>query len=55
LTNAPKAGTRITVIRRTGNTWYDRGTSTASAGKTLAKNTSAISRFILQKTTIMPE
>jgi hypothetical protein len=55
LTNAPKAGTRITVIRRTGNTWYDRGTSTASAGKTLAKNISAISRFILQKTTIMPE
>lgn len=55
LTSAPKAGTRITVIRRTGNTWYDRGTSTASAGKTLAKNSSAISRFILQKTTIMPE
>ena len=55
LTSTCPAGTRITVIRRTGNTWYDRGTTTASSGKTLAKNATAISKFILQKTTIMPE
>lgn len=55
LTNSCAAGTRITVIRRSGNTWYERGTTSASAGKTLAKNDTAISKFILQKTTIMPE
>jgi hypothetical protein len=55
LTKAIPAGTRITVIRKTGRTWYDRGVTTASAGRTLQKNATAISNFILQKTTIIPE
>ena len=55
LTSVIPAGTRITVIRKTGRTWYDRGVTTASAGRTLQKNSTAISNFILQKTTIIPE
>ena len=55
LTTAPEAGTRITVIKRTGNTWYDRGTTTASNGVTLLDNNTAISKFIAAKTTSLPE
>jgi hypothetical protein len=55
LTKAVAAGTRITVIRRTGKTWYDRGATTATTGKTMNENSTAITRFILQKTTIIPE
>ena len=55
LTIAPAAGTRITVIKRTGNTWYDRGTTTASNGVTLLDNNTAISKFIAAKTTSLPE
>jgi hypothetical protein len=55
ITSAIPAGTRITVIRKTGRTWYDRGVTTASAGRTLQQNNTAISEFILQKTTIIPE
>jgi hypothetical protein len=55
LTKVVPAGTRITVLRRTGNIWYDRGQTTASLGKTLKSNNTAIAKFILQKTTIIPE
>jgi hypothetical protein len=57
LTNAVPAGTRITMIRRTGKTWNDRSPSatTASNGITLHKNTNPIVSFILQKSTAMPE
>jgi len=55
LTTSPAAGTRITVIKRTGNTWYDRGTTTASNGVTLLDNNTAISKFIAAKTTSLPE
>jgi hypothetical protein len=57
LTNAVPAGTRITMIRRTGKTWNDRSPSatTASNGITLHKNTNSIVSFILQKSTAMPE
>ena len=55
LTTAPAAGTRITIIKRTGNTWYDRGTTTASNGVTLLDNNTAISKFIAAKTTSLPE
>ena len=48
------AGTRITVIKRTGRTWYDRGESTASGGITLLDNSTAIARFIAEKTTGLP-
>lgn len=55
LTTAPSAGTRITVIKRTGNTWYDRGLTTASSGVTLLENSTAISKFIAARTTSLPE
>ena len=49
------AGTRITVIKRTGRTWYDRGDTAATSGKTLLENSTAIAKFIAQKTTNIPE
>jgi hypothetical protein len=55
VTTAPEAGTRITVIKRTGNTWYDKGITTASNGVTLLDNNTAISKFIAAKTTSLPE
>jgi hypothetical protein len=55
LTTAVPAGQRITVIRKTGQTWYDRGLTTASAGKSLIENETAIAKFIAQKTTNLPE
>jgi hypothetical protein len=55
LTNTPPAGTRITVIRRTGKVWYDRGENTISAGRTLVENDSPILRFLSEKTTELPE
>jgi hypothetical protein len=55
LTNTVPAGTRITVIRRIGKTWYDRGTTTASSGVTLLKNSSSIAEFLKQKSTELPE
>ncbi len=54
LTTPLKAGTRITVVKRTGKTWYDRGASTASAGITLLDNTTSIAKFIAQKGTEIP-
>jgi hypothetical protein len=55
LTNTLPAGTRITVIKKTGKTWYDRGESTASSGVSLLDNATAIAKFIAQKTTSLPE
>ena len=55
LTDSVTAGTRITVIKRTGQAWYDRGTSTASAGVTLLANNTPISKFIAAKSTKLPE
>jgi len=55
LTSTVPAGTRITVIRRIGKTWYDRGETTASSGITLLKNTSSIAEFLKQKSTELPE
>ena len=54
LTEPLAAGTRITVIKRTGRIWYDRGETTASRGATLLDNTTAIARFIAEKTTGLP-
>ena len=54
LTNPIRAGTRITVIRRTGKIWYDRGSTTASAGITFLDNTNAVAKFIAAKTSDLP-
>jgi hypothetical protein len=55
LTSALPAGTRITIIRRLGKTWYDRGQNSASAGVALVENTNPIAKFIVQKSTSLPE
>ena len=55
LTSAIPAGTRISIITRTGRIWYDRAETTASKGITLLENTGSIAKFIAQKTTKLPE
>jgi hypothetical protein len=55
LTVPAGAGTRITIIKRTGQTWYDKGATTASAGITLLSNNTPISKFIAAKSTKLPE
>jgi hypothetical protein len=50
-----KAGTRITVIRRTGKVWYDKGVGTASAGVTLTKNQTPVMKFLTKSATELPE
>ena len=54
LTAPLAAGTRVTVIKRTGRIWYDRGETTASNGQTLLDNSTSIARFIAEKTTLLP-
>jgi hypothetical protein len=55
LTDTVPAGTRITIIRKLGKVWYDRGESLASSGKTLLKNLGVIPEFLKQKSTELPE
>ena len=55
LTEAPEAGTRITVIRRVGKVWYDKGADTASTGVTFLENNGNIPKFIAKKSTRLPE
>ena len=55
ITSAVPAGTRISVIRKTGKTWYERSETTASRGITLLENDTPIANFIAQKTTKLPE
>jgi len=55
LTSALPAGTRVTVLRRQGKTWYGRGETTATDGVSLLYSDTAIARFIAEKTTAIPE
>jgi len=55
ITNPAPAGTRISIIKRIGNTWYDRGSITATTGVTLLENSTPISTFIAEKSTRLPE
>lgn len=55
LTEPLPAGTRITVVKRIGKTWYDRGATTATSGVTLLENVTPIAKFIAEKTTSLPE
>jgi hypothetical protein len=55
LTTAIPAGTRISVIRRTGKVWYDRGETTASAGESLLENATPMAEFIAKRTTKLHE
>jgi len=55
ITTLVPAGTRITVIKRVGKSWYDRGNTTVTSGITLLENESSISQFIAARTTRLPE
>jgi hypothetical protein len=55
LTTAAPAGSRITVIRKIGTVWYERGTGSASNGVTLLESGTAIADFIASRTTDLPE
>jgi hypothetical protein len=55
LTTALPAGARITVLQRQGKTWYSRGETTATDGTSLIYTDTAIARFIVEKTTAIPE
>jgi hypothetical protein len=55
LTTALPAGTRVTVLRRQGKTWYARGETTAANGISLTDTETPIARFIVEKTTAIPE
>ena len=55
LTSPLAAGTRITILRRLGRTWYDRAETSASQGIPLVDNANSIAKFIAEKTTSLPE
>jgi hypothetical protein len=55
LTSKLPAGTRISVIRKVGSVWYEKGATTASSGITLVENNNPIATFIAKKTTLLPE
>jgi hypothetical protein len=55
LTSPIPAGTRISIIRRTGKVWYERGETTASNGVTLTASATPIAIFIANRTTKLPE
>lgn len=55
LTQGVAAGTRITIIRRTGRTWYNRGDTTVSNGVSLSEATTAVARFLQNSSTELPE
>ena len=55
LTDPVAAGTRITIIRRTGRTWYNRGETTVSNGTSLSESTTPIAKFLQNSSTELPE
>jgi hypothetical protein len=55
LTTTVPAGARITVIRKVGSVWYERGIGSATNGVTLLESGTAIADFIASRTTDLPE
>lgn len=55
LTNPAPAGARISVIRKTGRIWKDRGTTNIQSGASFLDNNTPIAKFVAQKTTKLPE
>jgi hypothetical protein len=49
------AGILITIVRKKGRIWQERGSGTASAGKTFLENNTAIINFIAKKSSELPE
>jgi hypothetical protein len=54
LTSPIPAGIRITILRRTGKVWLEKGETTASKGVTMLDNDTVIINFIEQKSTLLP-
>ncbi len=55
LTNEPEADTIITIVSRSGTSWYNVGENTASAGITLLDNDTMVAKFLAQHTSFKPE
>ena len=55
LTARVPTGQRITVIKKTGSIWYEKGENTASLGRSLLENNTTVARFIAKKNTLLPE
>jgi hypothetical protein len=55
LTEAVPAGLTITIIKRTGKAWYERGEITATSGVSLLNNATPPARFIAQRYSSLPE
>jgi hypothetical protein len=48
-------GILISIIRKQGRTWYERGETTASAGKVFLENNTSIINFIAKRGSELPE
>lgn len=57
LTTAPAAGSRISIIKKTGNIWKERasGNNVIQSALSLLENNTPVAKFIAQKTTKLPE
>ena len=55
LSNIVPAGILISIVRKQGKTWYERGENTASAGKFFLENNTPIINFIAKKGSELPE
>jgi hypothetical protein len=55
LTNPIPAGSRISIITKTGRIWYERAETQPSKGLSLLDNNTPVAKFIAQKTTKLPE
>ena len=54
LTTVPEAGQRVTIIKRTGNTWYNLGAESVADGLGMSQSTTPIVKFLQQATTKLP-
>jgi hypothetical protein len=55
LTTTPPAGTRISILRKVGKIWKDRGVDSIQSSTTLLDNSTPVAKFIAQKSTLLPE
>ena len=55
LTSAVPAGTRITIVRKLGRLWYERGSTTATNGRGLSYSNTPIAKFLQNTSTNLPE
>jgi len=55
LTSKVPAGTKITIISRSGKIFYDSGLTTPASGASLILNDSVVAKFLRNKRTKLPE